>query len=43
MAHGKEATSELEGKMGGLKLSEAESSVLKGAWKNKGAGDGGEM
>ena len=43
MAHGKEATSELEGMMGGLKLSEAESSVLKGAWKNKGAGDGGEM
>ncbi|CAN6236094.1 unnamed protein product [Urochloa humidicola] len=43
MAHRKEATTELEGMLGGLKLSEAESSAMKGAWKKKGGGHGGEL
>jgi len=34
---------ELEGKLGGLKLSEAESSVLKGSWKKKDGGSEGEL
>lgn len=38
MALQKEATIELEGMLGGLKLSEAESSVMKGAWKKKEGG-----
>lgn len=43
MGVGERNATELEGKLGGLKLSEAENSVLKGSWKKKDGGSEGEL